>query len=277
MVASPAGGRFEPPARRMPSDSVPSATVVLRLALGLAALCSGCVGSDGSTLVLAREEHLQRQVESLRALVDRAKKGALVPRGGVVVVVSEGLVRDLIQLALPREVALVEGFRVRLETVDVGFRDGLGTVRLEGRAEWKEVPGFPGTDASAELTVYGRLDDVAVDPRAGRLEGAVVPFGFEIHRLEVGEERPNTRRLAATLARTLKGELPRLSMPLVVPIAIEQQVRFAALRMGAVHVRGASAPLRAVVRDVSAHGGRLWLVLRVEPGPWTPSSDETRR
>jgi hypothetical protein len=261
----------------MPRDSHLSATVLLRLALVLATLSSGCGEWGGSTLVLAREEHLERQVASLRALVARAKNRTLVPRDGVVVAVGEGLARELIQLALPREVVLHESLRVRLETVDVGFRDGLGTVRLEGRAEWKDVPGFPGTDASADLTVYGRVDRVAVDPRAGRLEGAVVPFGFEIHRLEVGEERPNTRRLAATLARTLEEELPQLSMPLVVPIAVEQQVRFAALRLGAVHVRGASAPLRAVVRDVSAHGGRLWLVLRISPGPWTPSADEPRQ
>jgi hypothetical protein len=251
--------------------------VALRLALGLAVLSSGCGEWGGSTLVLAREEHLERQVESLRALVARAKQGALVPRDGVVVAVDEGLARDLIQLALPREVVLQESFRVRLETVDVGFRDGLGTVRLEGRAAWKEVPGFPGTDASADLTVYSRLDHVAVHPRAGRLEAAVVPFGFEIHRLEVGEERPTTRRLAATLARTLEEELPRLSMPLVIPIALEQQIRFGGLSVGGVHVRGASAPLRAVVRDVSAHGGRLWVVLRIEPGPWTPAPDEAAR
>jgi hypothetical protein len=258
----------------MSSYPLPSAASALRFVLGLTALCCGCGGWGDSTLVLAREEHLVRQVEGLREQVARAKQGRLVPRDGVVVAVDERLVRQLIQLALPREVAPEESFRIRLETVDVGFRDGLGTVRLEGRADWKDVPGFPGTDASAELTVYGRLDRIAVDPRKGRVEGAVVPFGFEIHRLEVGEERPTTRKLAATLARTLEEELPRLSMPLVIPIAVEQRVRFAGLAEGAVRVRGASAPLRAVVRDVSAHGGRLWIVLRLELGAWTPMPAE---
>ena len=259
----------------MPSDTLKSATAALWLALGLAALSFACGGSDGSAFVLAREEHLQRQIDSLRALVGRAKNGALVPAGGILVAVGEGLVRDLIQLTLPREFVLDEGrFRVRLETVDVGFRDGLGTLRLEGRADWREVPGFPGTDASAELTVYGRLDRFAVAPRAGRLEAAVVPFAFEIHRLKVGEERPRTRRLAGTLARTLEEELPRLSMPLAIPVAVEEQVRFAAVKKGALRVRGASAPLRVVVLDASAHGGRLWLVLRIEPGRWTPSSEK---
>jgi hypothetical protein len=257
----------------MPSHTRPSAAA-LRIALGLVSLCGACGGSDGS-LVLAREEHLQRQVDGLRRLVRRAKAGALVPTDGVVVAVGEGLVRQLTQLALPREMDLDQGrFHVRLDTVDVGFRNGLGTVRLEGRADWREVPGFPGTPASAELTVYGRVDHVAVDPRAGRLQGAMVPFGFEIHRLTVGEERPRTRRIAAALARTLEEELPLLSMPLVIPIAVERPLHLGPWGKGAVRVRGASTSVRVVVEDVSAYGGRLWLVLRVAPGPWTASPQE---
>lgn len=248
------------------------------LALALAAsLGAACGGPPETVLVLAREEQLQRQIESLRGLVARAKGGGLVPSDGVVIAVGEGLVRDLLALSLPREIALPEdGLRVRLEAAEVGFRDGLGTVRLDGEAEWTKVPGLAGTVASARLAVHGRIDRLTVDARAGRLAGSVVPIGFEIRGLEVGEERPRTRRLAGTLARALEEELPRLAVPLAIPVAIERRLDLAAMESGPFRLRAASVPLRLVVRDVSAHGGRLWVVVGIEPGRWTASAEEPR-
>jgi hypothetical protein len=158
----------------------------------------------------------------------------------------------------------------------VGFRDGLGTVRLEGEAEWTKVPGLAGTAASARLAVHGRIERLTVDARAGRLAGSVVPIGFEIRTLEVGEERPGTRRVAATLARALEEELPRLAVPLAIPVAIERRIDLAAMESGPFRLRAASLPLRLVVRDVSAHGGRLWVVVGIEPGRWTASAEEPR-
>jgi hypothetical protein len=243
-----------------------------------ASLCAACGDSSESVLVLAREEQLDRQIEGLRGLVARAKSGGLAPLDGVVIAVSEGLVRDLLDLGLPREIALPDdGLRVRLEAAEVAFRDGHGTVRLEGGAEWTKVPGLAGTVVSARLTVHGRIERLAVDARAGRLAGSVVPVGFEIRRLEVGEDLPRTRRLAGTLARALEEELPRLAVPLAIPVAVEHRLDLRAIESGPFHVRGASVPLRLVVRDVSAHGGRLWVVVGIEPGRWTVPAEEPGR
>lgn len=233
--------------------------------LALASALPAC-RRDAPTRVLAREEHLHRQIEDLRELVGRAEKGALVPTDGAVIAISEDLAHRLLQLALPREVVLRDRFRARLERAEVRFRDKHGAVRFDGRVGWVEDADLYDADVSAEVTVFARVEAVEVQPKEGMLVAQIVPIGFEIHSLRVGGPSRAARRLTEAMAEQMADGLSALAFPLTIPVAVEHELRFAGTSADAVRLAGASAPLRAVVRDASAHGGRLWIVLQVTLG-----------
>jgi len=240
----------------------------LALVLGVlaGAVATGCREAPPER-VLDLETHLTRQIADLRTLVERADEGRLVPTDGVIVAVREDVVRRMVQLTLPHE-ALVQGrFRVRLERVDVRFRDRHGAVRLEGRVAWADDADLFRADVFVDITVFGRVDAVAVDPGEGTLTAEMVPVGFEIRRLTVGEQQSTVRQLAEALARALPEGLSALRSPLTIPVAFEHRLRLSGLEAGPVRLREASLPLRLVVQDASAHGGRLWVSVRVEPAP----------
>jgi hypothetical protein len=236
------------------------------LGLAAGALAGGC-GEAPPERVLDLESHLSRQVADLRTLVERAEKGRLVPADGLVVAVREDVVRRMAELALPREQVVQQRFRVRLERADVRFRDHHGAVRLEGRVGWAEEKDLRRADVFADLAVFGRIDAAAVDPREGTLTVEIVPIGFEILKVNVGEGQPTVRQLAEGVARALPESLSGLSTRVTIPVAFESALRLAGRDSGALRYPPASLPLRFVVRDVSAHGGRLWVSVAIEAAP----------
>jgi hypothetical protein len=233
------------------------------------ALAAGC-GEAPPEPVLDLESHLTRQVADLRTLVERAEKGGLVPTDGLVVAVREDVVRRMAELALPREEVVGGRFRVRLERADVRFRDRHGAVRLEGRVGWADDADLYRAGVFVDLTVFARIDAVAVDAKEGTLTVEVVPIGFEIRRVNVGERQPTVRQLAEGLARALPEGLSALRSTVAIPVAFEHQLRLAGRESGPVRFRPAYLPLRLVVKDASAHGGRLWVSVGVEAVPAEP-------
>jgi hypothetical protein len=236
------------------------------LLLSLVAGAGGC-SETPSEPVLDLETHLTRQVADLRVLVRRAERGRLVPTDGLIVAVREDVVRRMAELALPREEVIGGRFRVRLERADVRFRDRHGAVRLEGRVGWADDADLYRAGVFVDLTVFGRIDTVAVDPGEGTLTAELVPIGFEIRRLDVGERQPTVRRLVEGLARALPEGLSALRSSVTIPVAFEHQLRLAGRESGPVRFRPASLPLRLTVKDASAHGGRLWVSVGVEAVP----------
>jgi hypothetical protein len=241
------------------------------LAVALIAVLAGtCCERPGAPLrIVAQEEDLTRQVDDLERLVERAERGALVPNHGVVIAIGEHLVRRAVELALPREYVLEGRYRVRLEKADVTLRDGYASVRLDGRVSWIGETSLVGGEISTELTLYARVEAVAADAKAGTLTARVTPYGFEIHHLRVGEEQPRTRQLIEAVGRVLPEALSVFVTPLTFPAVLEQRLRLGPLRAGPVAVDGASVPLRMRVSDAFAQGGRLFVVVRVDAGPWT--------
>jgi hypothetical protein len=244
------------------------ATRVRLLGLVAGALAAGC-GQAPPERVLDLESHLARQVADLRTLVERAEKGRLVPADGLVVAVREDVVRRMAELALPRE-EIVQGFRVRLERADVRFRDRHGAVRLEGRVGWADDADLYRADVFVDLTVFGRIDTAKVDAKEGTLTVEMVPIGFEIRRVNVGEGQPTVRQLAEGVARALPEGLSALRSTLTIPVAFERELRLAGRESGRFRFRPASLPLRLVVKDASAHGGRLWVSVGVEAAAGKP-------
>jgi hypothetical protein len=244
------------------------ATRVRLLGLVAGALAAGC-GQAPPERVLDLESHLARQVADLRTLVERAEKGRLVPADGLVVAVREDVVRRMAELALPRE-EIVQGFRVRLERADVRFRDRHGAVRLEGRVGWADDADLYRADVFVDLTVFGRIETAKVDAKEGTLTVEMVPIGFEIRRVNVGEGQPTVRQLAEGVARALPEGLSALRSTLTIPVAFERELRLAGRESGRFRFRPASLPLRLVVKDASAHGGRLWVSVGIQAATGKP-------
>jgi hypothetical protein len=220
--------------------------------------------------VLDLESRLSRQVADLRTLGERATKGRLVPTNGLVFAVREDVVRRTAELALPRQQVVQQRFRVRLERADVRFRDHHGAVRLEGRVGWADEADLERADVFVDLVVFGRVDTAAVDPEEGTLTLEIVPIGFEIQKVNVGEGKSTVRQLAEAATRALPESLSGLGPRVTIPVAFERELRLAGRDSGPHRYRPASLPLRFVVKDVSAHGGRLWLSVAVEPAAGTP-------
>jgi hypothetical protein len=248
--------------------------LVAALLAGLAPACD--VAREKPARRVDLEGHLRQQVADLQSLVERAERRALVPTDGLVVVVHEDVVRQMARLMLPRETVVTGGFRVRLESLDVDFRDKHGAVRLDGRVTRAAGDLFD-ADVEARLIIFARFDAIDFDATTGTLQGRVAPIGFEIERLDVAGEQPLLRRFVEGLARWQSEALAELAFTLTIPVGFEPELRLGGQAEGPVRVRAASSPLVVTVRDVAAHGRRLWILLGIEVGPWQRTPPEKGR
>jgi hypothetical protein len=215
--------------------------------------------------VIAQEAVLRRQIEDLRVLVARAERGELLPPGKVMVAVDEGLVKELAQLGLPREEVVAGRFRVRLDTVDVRFRDRHGSVRLDGRVSPADRPA---DEVFAEVAVFGLLETVEVDEATGVLRGRVSPIGFEVKKVGLFGESDLGRRMLEELGRERLDQLTTNALDLTLPVRLERDIALGGLTAGPVRLRPGQVPLQVTVADVAAHGQKLWIALDVAPGAW---------
>jgi hypothetical protein len=215
------------------------------------------------------ETVLGQQGAALQTLVDAAERGALVNFTEVLVVVDQRLVQELLRAALPIE-GPIGGFRVRLESADAAFEDGLALVHLTGKATLIE------SSLSADLRVYGGLEVVSMDPQSGRLRCEVRVFGVEADRANLlGIDEP-LRELAQALSH---GGLAALLRVVEIPVRIDDHLRLPAVDSKRVRIRAAEVRVRAGVADVKAFGGKLWVALAEQPetGPETvPGGPQAR-
>jgi len=269
-----AGSQGDTSAGRPQGGAVAAAARTVRrcghLAITIAALvlaafhAVGCSRRSGDgRRVIAQELVLNRQIEGLRALIAAAEKGSLVPKDKLVVAVSERLVKDLAALALPREQVIADKFRVRLEQVDIRFRDGAGSVRLDGRVSPATQPAEA---VFAELAVFGLMDRIDVDAETGILRGKVSVIGFELKKVGVFGESPTGQRLLEELGEQKLDDLSALALPVEIPVRLEEQIALRGITEGPVRLRPATFPLKVSVANVSAHGERLWVALDVDLG-----------
>jgi hypothetical protein len=244
----------------------------------------GCGPAEGPRAIIS-PDHLERQIEDLHELIGAAERGELLPGDRLLVAVDEETVRDLARLGLPRDQAVAGTggrLRVRIDAVDVEFRDGHGLVRLDGRV-YRTV-GSP-NDVFADLAVLGRVDSVEVDEESGGLRGRVTLIGLELKRVGLFGEGALERRLLEAVAGLSPQILSLLSDSLVLPVRLEREVGIRGTgEEGPVRIAPAHFPLSARVTDLLAFDRRLWVVLDVSAGDWTPlepapeeHSEESRR
>ena len=227
---------------------------------------AGCRGSAGRENAASAERAvLERQLQGLRGLVAAAERGVLIPFDHVLAVADEDLVQGLLRETLPFERVVAERFRVRVEKAEVHFRDGFGLVRLDGVAS---LVAAPAESVSAEVTVYGALDVVDLDPQSGILLGSVTIIAVDARRVAVLGVSPwKAEVLVEELARERLESFGALASRLEIPIQLEGRVELPPVGPeGGVRIEGATVPVRARVTDVKAFDGRLWVCIEAAAG-----------
>lgn len=244
---------------RSPAHSV----VVLYLALATASCGSGYEGGGD---LRAQRVVLDREVEGLRAVVERMERGEpMLPADDVAIAIEDTLIRDLIVAQLPFD-ADINRYHLRLIGADVQFR-GSPVVRLTGELQVRDQPSL-----AAAVTLIGALEDIQVDQRASTLTALVAA-----DHLSIDQATGLTQLLSgATLdevARAVRLEIREQLPTIHIPVKVQQQIEFPAVTDGPVRMAGARLPLEVAVSQVTAARGRLWISVRVTPGAFVKTAD----
>lgn len=245
------------------SSSGGSVALLLALAVGAAAL-TACDRSGGQR-ISPEEAVLLRQRAGLESLIAAARKGPLIPFQQVLVVLDESLIQNLLTAATPYERVVNNRFRVRVDSASVAFDDGFALVRLDGRASLADRKEG---DVYADVSIYGGLDVVELDPTSGILRGRVNVMAFQARRVGVlGMDAP-VRRLIEDLSSQKIEELNVLASSLEIPVRLEHAVVIPEIGpKGEIRIPAATVPLRVAVQDVKAYRGKLWVSIGVAVVP----------
>jgi hypothetical protein len=213
------------------------------------------------TAATAEMAVLERRREGLTALVAAARRGALLNFEKLLVVADERLVAQVIAATLPFEAVVGERYRVSITRAEVHFEDGFALVRLDGAASFADRPA---TDGYAEVTVYGGLDVVDLDPDSGVLRGRVNVMALDARKVNVlGVKASVVEDLVESLGKEKLDSFGVLVSRIDIPVRVEGKVTLPAVRSGEVTIEGATVPVRASVADVKAFRGKLWVSVDV--------------
>jgi hypothetical protein len=218
---------------------------------------------------------LQRRGEGLAALMTAARAGKLLPFDKLLVVADEGLVAQVIAATLPFEHVVGDRYRVTVTRAEVHFEDGFALVRLDGAASFVDRPA---TDGSADVTVYGGLDVVDLDPDSGVLRGRVNVIALDARKVNVlGVKASVVEDLVESLGKEKLESFGVLVSRIDIPVRIEGKVALPAVSLGEVTIEAATVPVRASVADVKAFRGKLWVSVDVaSSGTAAPTPEASR-
>lgn len=231
------------------------------LAIGVAGLAgAGCSAGDESAGDLrAQRVVLEREVEGLRAVVQRLQRGQpLLPADDVAIAIDEAFVRDLVLAQLPFD-ADVDRFHVHLASVDVQFR-GSPTLQLHGRIQVRDQP-----DVTAAVSLFGALDDLRIDTGRTMLRATLAADHLTISEA-TGLAQYLSGETLDELARRVRIETGRQLPAVRIPVAVQQAIDLPAVSDGVVRLAAARLPLAASISQVVAARGRLWISVHVAPG-----------
>ena len=225
--------------------------------LVLAAACGRQFEGGGD--LRAQRVVLDREVEGLRAVVERMERGEpMLPADDVAIAIDDALIRDLIVAQLPFD-ADVDRYHLRLTGADVQFR-GSPVGAAERRAPGAR-PAEPGRRRHAHRRTGGR---------AGRPAGVDAHGTVAADHLSIDEATGLTQLLSGAtideVARAVRLEIREQLPTIQIPVKVQQQIAFPAVTDGPVRMAGARLPLEVAVSQVMAARGRLWICVRVTPG-----------
>lgn len=244
-----------------------AAAVVVGVAIVVLAFVQFRLMRPGSApRVSAQEALLSRQNQELVKLAAAAEAGTLLDFKGVLVVVDQVLVQDLLRAATPLEADVGKGFRVKIDTADAAFGDGVALVRLSGTA------GVGGTAVGSPVTVFGAIDVVGLEPRSGVLQCTVSILGVEAQDEAALGHNDAVDRLTEALAH---GGLQLLLGSLEIPVSVQDRLSIPAVESKRLHIAAENLPLTVAVQQVKVFGGRLWVFVdaALAPRPIAPGAN----
>ena len=198
----------------------------------------------------ARETLLSRQNEELAKLTLAAEKGTLVDFKGVLIVVDQSLVQDLIRAVTPLEADVGSGFHVKIDSASASFGDGVALVRMTGTAR------LGGASVGSQVTVLAAVDVVELDPSSSVLECRVNVLGVEAQDARALGRNDPVGRLTEALTR---GGLSLLLESFEIPVSVENRLSIPAVESKHLRIAAEDLPLTIAVQQVKAFGGRLWV------------------
>ena len=198
----------------------------------------------------AQEVLLSRQNEELLKLASAAENGALLDFKGVLVVVNETLVQDLLHAVTPLDADVGNGFHVTIDSAAAAFGDGVALIRLGGTAS------VGGASVGSPVTVFGAIDVVELDPVSGILRCRVSILGVEAQDATALGGNDPVGRLTEALTR---GGLSLLLGSFEIPVSIENRLSIPAVDSKHLHIAAEDLPLAMAVQQVKVFGGRLWV------------------
>lgn len=213
---------------------------------------------------------LDQQRAGLESLLKETEAGPLVPFDRVLVVVDQALVQDLLASAMPYE-RVISRFRIRVTAANVRFEDGFALVRLDGRAS---LAASSEGAAFADISVFGGLDVLDVDPDSGLLRGEVRIIAVDARRVTVmGVGAPeDAEALIEQLGKERLDAFSALARRLQIPVRLERAVTLPAVGPeGGVRIAAARIPLEVGVRHVRALRGKLWVSIDAVVGSESPA------
>jgi hypothetical protein len=208
--------------------------------------------------VPAREALLSRQNEELVKLATAAENGTLLDFKGVLIVVDQVLIQDLLRAVTPLEADVGSGFHVKIESADASFGDGVALVTMTGTAS------VGGASVGSRVTVLAAIDVVELHPVSGILECRVSILGVDAQDTRALGRGDPVGRLTEALTR---GGLALLLGPLEIPVSIEDRLSIPAVESKRLQIAAEDLPLTIAVQQVKAFGGRLWVFVDAALAP----------
>jgi hypothetical protein len=198
----------------------------------------------------ARETLLSRQNQELVKLTLAAERGSLLDFKGVLIVVDQALVQDLIRAATPLEADVGSGFHVKIDSASASFGDGVALVRMTGTAR------LGGASVGSQVTVLAAVDVVELQPTSSVLECRVNVLGVEAQDARALGRNDPVGRLTEALTR---GGLSLLLESFEIPVSVENRLSIPAVESKHLRIAAENLPLTIAVQQVKAFGGRLWV------------------
>lgn len=231
---------------------------VLRIAgvalLGFIVLVAGFVQyrrhGDIASRQSAREALLSRQNLALLELTTDAEQGKLLDFTGILVVVDQNLVQDLLRAVTPMEAEIGGGFHVNVSSVEATFGDGVALIQMTGTAS------VGAAAESAEVTVFGSIEAVEIDRTSGILRCNVSILAVEAQNAEALGRNDPVGRLTEALA---EGGLSLLLGPLEIPVRLDDALAIPAVDSKRLQITAETLPLTVNARKIKVFGGKLWV------------------
>ena len=242
----------------------------MKRALALLLLAVACGRQDPVVRDrIVERDQLRREVAGFR-LLQKMSPGKVVDREHEVVVsVTDTLLRSLLDASFPLTVDLRNSATITLTSAQVVFRANVARVDITGIVRRTTYPRI-----SAAVKLRGAIDNFVVDKARG-LNARISIDDVELNT-PTGTLAALDPLVIAVLQSVVERSLPELTsgLPTVaIPVRLDQNMNLPGFGPeGALSIEPSSAPMSVEASRVIAFQNRLWIILHLELGSFTPTA-----